>query len=107
MSKKIFLFNKEVETAICIEFMCEWCGKIHNQGIGPDDLENIKPAPTHYYYFGDLMIAECCFTNLEMAITSNQETIHRYLGEEDKKRLKIAKKQAEEEGGDDDYDIAP
>lgn len=50
------------------EHVCQFCGTVHNEGLGLNGSEFPEGESVAFFRFGDLQVGECCFKRLESAV---------------------------------------
>lgn len=71
------LFGSGMGTGTYGEFVCDWCGSVHNSGCGDNNLSDVAIKFTH---FGGLQIGEDCFEEVEEAVLRRMSDILPWYG---------------------------
>lgn len=66
ISKSLFPLNQEKGYSTGSEIKCNWCGTIYNKGMDAD--KGNEGESVMYIDFGNLWIAQCCFSDFEQYI---------------------------------------
>ncbi|MEI6228748.1 MAG: hypothetical protein WCP11_01850 [Candidatus Saccharibacteria bacterium] len=74
-----FVFGSGSGFSTECQITCEWCGRVHNKGMGLDDEEETRGVTVRSIRFGGLEIAECCFEKLENAVLARAPDIAKWF----------------------------
>lgn len=78
MSGVVFPFG-QIGYSTESELICGWCKGVHNKGIDVDMPGSLPGYTVYHVKFGDLVVADCCFADLESAVLSSMPGIVLWL----------------------------